>query len=462
MLRMINRPVLRDLLLWLLLAGYAAVTGFWLYRNPDAMKPDPDLVDPGWMLWLAIPLLMVLVYLLLTGIFAYFYRPCPGVEDDCALPICTVIVPAYNEGAHVETTLKSLLACNYPAEKLEIIAINDGSLDDTWNWIERGVKLSPERIRAINLAQNGGKKHALYIGMKESRGEIIITVDSDSIIEKDALRNLVAPFADARTGAVAGNIKAKQPEGGFIAAMLDVTLVFGCEFLRAAQSATGTVFCTPGALSAYRKSAVEPLLDEWLHQTFMGQPARIGEDRAIATLILRNGYRIVHQSNALALTCVPDTYKGLCKMLLRWTRSDIRENLLMTKFAFQHFPSHEVRNWVMIGYWFALMENVLLPFMFVPAFFFMLFVGALHPVLFVAGNVLFSLLWAAIPGLIYARNTSARKAVWALVYGIFCPFALSWICIYSFLTMRDSRWMTREIAHKTKPRLRPASALSRR
>lgn len=135
-------------------------------------------------------------------------------------------------------------------------------------------------------------------------------------------------------------------------------------------------------------------------------------------------------------------------MLLRWTRGDIRENLLMSKFAFRHFPPRNVRGWVIIAYWVALTQNLLLPFLFVPAFFYMLFYGARDPIIFLAANALFSLTWASIPAIIYSKHTNIRKAVWALIYGAFCPMMLAILYIYSFLTLSDSRWLTRELKNK--------------
>ena len=94
------------------------------------------------------------LYMLLQAVLAAFYRAKKPLDDD-QLPECTVIVPAYNESEGVLATLESILELDYPAEKLEIIAINDGSKDDTWEWIQKGVERSGNRIRAINLPRNG-------------------------------------------------------------------------------------------------------------------------------------------------------------------------------------------------------------------------------------------------------------------------------------------------------------------
>ena len=345
MLRFFSSPYRRDVILWSLLIVYLAVVVILAIRDPEMLVFYRNSICPK-LSGSAVGIMSVTyIYLLATGICCCFYRPVKTVNDDDKLPACTVIVPAYNEGCHVERTIKSLLASDYPADKLQIIAINDGSADDTWEYICRGAAHAPQQVTAINLEKNGGKKHALYVGTMNATGEIIVTVDSDSSVRSDTIRALVSPMcSDPELGAVAGAIRVKTPQQGFITSLLDVLLVFGCEFLRAAQSVTGVVLCTPGALSAYRKSALLPIMDEWLNQTFMNRPALIGEDRALATLILRSNYKILHQSSAKATTCVPTTVKGACKMLLRWTRGDIRENLMMTKFTFKNFPPRTVRN----------------------------------------------------------------------------------------------------------------------
>src|SRR5690606_6126378 len=106
---------------------------------------------------------------------------------------------------------------------------------------------------------------------------------------------------------------------------------------RSAQSMLGSVLCTPGALSAYRKEAVMACLPDWINQTFMGQPSDIGEDRAMTNMILKQGYHVQFQENAYVYTNIPKRYKNLYKMFIRWERSNVRENIMMSKFAFTDF-----------------------------------------------------------------------------------------------------------------------------
>jgi len=114
-------------------------------------------------------------------------------------------------------------------------------------------------------------------------------------------------------------------------------LPFSFEFIRSAQSQLGSVLCTPGALAAYRKEAVLNCLEDWMHQTFMGKTTDIGEDRAMTNMILKQGMPVRFQSNAIVLTNIPERYKNLYKMFIRWERSNVRENIKMSKFAFTNY-----------------------------------------------------------------------------------------------------------------------------
>lgn len=388
---------------------------------------------------------LTLAYYLFLAILACRYQPTAAAAD-AELPTCTVIVPAYNEGEHVAETLRSLLDCDYPPEKMEIFAINDGSRDDTWNWILRAAAESDGRITPVNFEQNAGKKHALYQGMLSAGSDLVVTVDSDCIVEKSSLRNLVAPFRDPKVGGVAGSIRVKNLEQGWIPLMLDICFTFGFEFIRTGQSVIGSVLCTPGALSAYRRSAVLPLLSEWLHQNFLGAPSTIGEDRAITSLLLRSGYKVKFQSNAVVATCVPSTYVRLCRMLIRWTRSDIRENLVMTKFAFQRVDLADFDHCALQINMVAQNLNILLPCIFLPLGLFSLLLTPSALPFAIYTTAAASILWAVIPAMIYARRYSAMQAAWSFIYAGFNLVALSWICLYSVVTVRNSKWLTREVS----------------
>jgi hyaluronan synthase len=344
--------------------------------------------------------------------------------------------------------LRALLKSDYPAEKMEIIAINDGSADDTWNWITLVAGEANGRITAINLEQNQGKKHALHLGFNQAKHEIAVTIDSDSFVQPDTLRNLVLPFKDPRVGGSAGVVRVRNMHQGFIPRILDICFVFSCDFIRSAQSAIGAVLCSPGAISAYRRAALLPHLDGWLHQTFLGKPSTIGEDRALTSILLRNDYRVVLQNNALVETCVPVNYPQLCRTLIRWTRGDVREGLLMIRHFYKRFNFGDWRLTALKINLVCQLLGLMLPVIMFPLMIFTL-VHCAGNLLFMASySLFFTWLWATIPAVLYAHRETPLKAAWAFVSALFSLLALSWICIYSWITMNNPGWMTRDISKK--------------
>jgi hyaluronan synthase len=222
--------------------------------------------------------------------------------------------------------------------------------------------------------------------------------------------------------------------------MLEVSFAYSFDFLRAGQSVINSVLCTPGALSAYRKSVVMKVLAEWVDQRFLGRAANIGEDRAMTNLILRSGYHVHYQREAIVYTTSPITLPKLWKMLLRWARSNIRETLVISRFVFGKFrPDGAVgiRINVLMGCLnltvgqimrlFGLAMLIYLPLVVVPK----LIVG--------------TAIAACAPGLFYFLRYRSVNAVWALPYSFLWLTCLSWIGFYALLTPHKNGWLTRDI-----------------
>jgi hyaluronan synthase len=368
------------------------------------------------------------------------YKPAKTCTNE-ELMSCTVIVPAYNEGRQVLHTLRSVVRSDIPANKLQIIAVDDGSKDDTWHWIQKAVTQFPGRIQAIRLEKNCGKRKALHNGCMLSTGQVIVTIDSDSLIEPHTVRRLISPFSrEQNVGAVAGCVRVLNLHQGIIPRMLDVAFAFSFDFYRASQSQVNSVFCTPGALSAYLRKPLMNNLDSWMNQTFMGKLSTIGEDRAMTNYILKDGYHVKFQSDAIVYTNVPVRYKQLCNMLLRWARSNIRETIFMASFIFKQF-----RNTSRIGSWvnfITSVADVAIPRLLITLA--VLFAFA-RPDMIAVQLTIGALIATAVQGTFYCLRRKTGDAVWAFAYSLFAAFALSWIAPYAIVTAGNGKWLTREI-----------------
>jgi len=382
---------------------------------------------------------LINVLVLLWRIILMFkYRPAPDCDND-SLPSCTVIVPAFNEGKQVFATLKSIASSDYPRDKLRIIAVDDGSIDDTFFWINKAAKKLSHNITTIKLQYNQGKRRALYHGINKSNSEVIVTVDSDSVLEPITIRSLVSPFVhNKRLGAVAGNVRVLNLHEGMIPRMLDVVFLYSFDFIRAGQSVVNTVICTPGALSAYRSDILLKVLPEWLDQKFFGQEAKIGEDRAMTNLILREGFLVHFQRNAYVYTNVPTQYRNLCKMLLRWARSNIRETYVMSKFAFRKFRKEPALG-ARINLILQLMTLSKGQLLLLTSVIFLLICPSQFSL-----NILFGVMvTSSIPAILYVWHQKTTDCLWAYAYGLFWLISLSWITPYALITPYKSDWLTR-------------------
>ncbi|MBL4601744.1 MAG: glycosyltransferase, partial [Emcibacteraceae bacterium] len=329
-------------------------------------------------------------------------------------------------------------------EHLQVICVDDGSKDDTWMWIKAAHDEFANGITIIKQPCNQGKRAALMAGFAKATGKVIVTIDSDSEVLPDTLANMVSPFVlDDRVGSVAGHVRVLNLKAGMIPKILEVSFTSAFDFIRAGQSVFGGVFCTPGALSAYRTKVLKSLLEDWSEQTFMGKPATIGEDRALTNLILASGHRVVYQRNAVVLTKSPTTYGSLRLMLTRWARSNVRESLVMFNFVFKDFRKRgEGANWIRL---FSVTQIIRITVF--EALKCALLVALVMHTYSALLTIVFACAFAAvIPGVVYfLRHRTGFGFRWALPYTIYWMFCLSWIPLWGILTASNSQWLTRAL-----------------
>jgi hyaluronan synthase len=431
-----------DLLDWLfgilILAGlgilvYTSLTGGLFTAIIRTAKADPwaTLVVKPSLLWAFMGSLLVVFRTILW----FSYRPFPSANLQNAPPL-TVIIPAYNEGHMVEKSIRSVLAADYPRERLEVFVVDDGSKDDTWTYIERAANKHPSQVTAIRFPVNRGKREALAEAFQRARGEVVITIDSDSVVTRKALLAMVGPFHDPKVGAVAGKVKAFNRKQGLIPRMLHIRYILSFDFLRAVQSSYRTVYCCPGALAAYRVEVIREVLEPWRRQTFLGVPCTYGEDRALTNYILAQGYDAVYQGSAEVYTIVPWSYKGLYRMYLRWDRSYIRETIRFFRIVWKRpFWSCLVSLFDMIitnirypvG-WSALVMLVYLSFQDPTTLLrFLLAIGV----------------FSFLNTLYYVYCERRWDFYYGVLYAYFAFLTLFWIFPYALLTVRSKSWMTR-------------------
>ncbi len=276
----------------------------------------------------------VACYIVSRFLFSLFYR----VRPDRGMEPCIAIVrPGFNEEEAIARSLRSLLALDYPPEKLELVAVNDGSTDGTLREMRAVAVESRGRVRVIDFPENRGKRAAMAAGIRATQAEVVVFVDSDSTVEPEALKRLVQPLADERVGAVCGHADVLNVRDSWITRMQAVRYFVAFRVVKAAESVFGAVTCCSGCFSAYRREAILPRLEWWENQTFLGVESTFGDDRSLTNCVLRD-LRILYERAAVSHTIVPVTFRAFLKQQTRWKRSWTRESLQVAKFIWRKHP----------------------------------------------------------------------------------------------------------------------------
>ncbi len=238
-------------------------------------------------------------------------------------PTVTMVTPLFNEGRGILDTIRSLLQQDYPPEKLRVMVGDDCSTDDSYQWALQAQAENPERVRVIRNPYNMGKRLTITQMVRASDSEIIVSVDSDVVVDRQAVRRLVERFTEPDIAAVGGRVLVSNAHENWLTRMQAVKYHIGYDFLKNLERSFRSVMCLSGCLSAFRRSVLielEPILK---NRTIFGVPITYGEDRFLTRQIVKAGYRTVSTMDALCFTIAPNTISKYFSQQLRWRRSNI-------------------------------------------------------------------------------------------------------------------------------------------
>jgi cellulose synthase/poly-beta-1,6-N-acetylglucosamine synthase-like glycosyltransferase len=259
-----------------------------------------------WMLGLLmvpIGLLAVARSVVVVALARRHRRRVPTADEAPARPV-SVVVPAYNEAANVDATVRSMLSSTHPAD-VEVVVVDDGSTDATAAIVE---SFADQGVRLVRQA-NQGKAVALATGIELTTHDVVVTVDGDTIIEPDTITALVAPFRDGAVGAVSGNTKVGNRRG-LLGRWQHLEYVMGFNLDRRMYEELDCMPTVPGAVGAFRRRALDDA----------GGPSddTLAEDTDLTMAIGRAGWRVVYAESAVAWTEAPASLGGLWRQRYRW------------------------------------------------------------------------------------------------------------------------------------------------
>lgn len=385
--------------------------------------------------WFDVPVflysLVVGAYLVTRFLFAAFYRP-PAVRID-ALPTVTIIFPAYNEEFFIERTLVQAMEVAYPRDKLQVIAVNDGSRDATFKSMQRVQQRYPELV-VVNLERSMGKRGALAAGAQLATGEILVLSDSDSFFHSDAIRRIVDGFADPEVAAVTGHCDVENAWTNLLTRMQAVRYFISFRVMKAAESVFDAVTCLSGPFAAYRRSVFLSTVDAWLNQKWLGAPATtFGDDRSLSNYVLRQNHKIIYDSRARCTTIVPEDYRTFLTQQMRWKRSWFRESLRACLFMWKRPPLAS------LSFYTGVALPILAPLVVARALLYVPLFERGTPMMYILGILLMSCMMSAV----YLLARRSRLWFYGIPFCFFYMFVLVWQLPMAMLTVNYNRWGTR-------------------
>jgi hyaluronan synthase len=412
------------LLVLSLFSAIAGLAGWWMVSRGI----------PGISLYGVVVALLLVGKLLLSLVPAPKWRPAPPGWRVC------VVVPIYNEDPDIlARNLASIDAQTYAPT--DVWVIDDGSSDPSARIMaEWWAAQRPEAT--VVYQENAGKREAMGQAFRAlaSEVDVFVCVDSDTVLEPNAIEEGLAAFTDPDVAAVTGVVVALNQDRGLLPRLLDLRYVNAFLYERASYSRLGAVLCVCGSAAFWRGDIIERHVEDFLGQTFLGQPASYGDDRHLTNLSLQHG-KVVLARKAVARTAVPERGGHFIRQQIRWGKSFFRESL----WTLTHLSPRRV------AWWLAALESVswagfsigLMTTTFVlPAV-----TGQIHLIDY--------MVWCFIAG--YARSVhvfSIRRAGWSRweqalsflmspLYGMVHVLILLPLRVWSLLTLRSTSWGTR-------------------
>jgi hyaluronan synthase len=254
------------------------------------------------------------------------------IKDYARQPTVSILLPCYNEGKTVYETVESITKSNYPNDKFEIIARDDCSSDDSYDWLIRAQRdFTNIPISVAKNDQNSGKAHTVYAALKSSTAEIILSIDSDCIFHPDAIQELVACFADPHIGAVGGAVGVRNVNDNLLTKGQTFIYYLSFHLMKMIDTWSKTVTCISGCMFAIRRELMVSLDAQVMSRSFLGIPVNDGEDRFLTHMVLLSGYGTIINTAAQCLTTVPNEFNVLFKQQIRWQRSGVRDFIVTLK-----------------------------------------------------------------------------------------------------------------------------------
>lgn len=248
-------------------------------------------------------------------------KPDFGTEP-AVWPSVTIVTPVFNEGPTVIKTADSFAELDYPKDKLKVIFVDDVSTDDTYEHLLTAQQNHPW-MRVDRNPHNMGKRLGIKRAVLTVETDLVMSVDSDVIVERDALRNMVKHMHSTGVDAVGGCVFVSNADENWLTRMQAVKYWVGYMFLKNIENTFNHVMCLSGCLTVYKREALLAVDEDVADRRFLGDEVKYGEDRYLTRKLVERGYKTRLTFDAQCYTKAPATFPNYLSQQLRWRRSNM-------------------------------------------------------------------------------------------------------------------------------------------
>lgn len=378
--------------------------------------------------------------------------------------LVSVVIPIYNQKSMIGSVIDAVFMSTY--KNIEVIAVNDGSKDGTKKVLD-SLKSKYPALKVIHK-ENAGKRKAVGAGFAASKGNYIVFIDSDSIIHRRAIEQFVKTFAsNDRIGAVVGNARAWNAQTNLLTKLQAVWYDVQFNIHKTCESVFGLVICCSGCLCAYRRESISEFIPRWVEAKVI-----IGDDRELTSFVTAKPWskpellshfaqrrlekasryddaedriltaqtliqwRAVYVASAVVFTDVPENFRGFIKQQVRWKRGYLRAQFFVSSFFWHNNPI------MVFIFYLEFMASLTMPIVIFAVFIYEPFIMGeyIFTIFFVLAHLLTGTMEA-----LDSRFRNPRDSTWKYkpLMNILSSLVLSWLVVYSWLTLKTDKWGTR-------------------
>ncbi len=379
--------------------------------------------------------LIITTFMFSRVVGSFLYKKRAKKIDYNYNPKITFIIPCKNEEKAIYHTIQECLEVEYPKNKVEVIAVNDGSTDNTLKEMLRVKEDYKDRsLEIVNWKVNKGKREGMNYGFLKAKGEIVIQLDSDSYPMRNTIRHLIMPFKDKKVAAVSAHTDPANKDENILTKMQTAYYFMSFRALKASEGLFDMVFFFFFCCAAYRKKYVLKILDKFNSEKFLGRKVTYGDDRALTNQMIKAGYKTIYSYEARAYTIVPNNLKQFLKQQVRWKKGWFINSIRASKFVAKRDA------FVAFTYFFPLILITLMtPIVAFSAFIISPIIHHTPPTYYALGIMLVSCLLYSH----YKIFDGGKYGKYMLLWSILNMTVLSYVIIYALYDLKNIGWGTR-------------------